>query len=250
MMRKQYHCWPTPLLVSVIYLLGSLSAYCFYHPGGQRAEPGASASAISKANANPHVGKSLTVGGSGSSPNDQHEDANPAYFGYRFYNASTGRWLSRDPLGEEAAMRAISEGAEKQNDWDRVEEYQSASTKPAYLFLQNAAIQAYDWLGLCTVVGPLAPDRGAYFGLGDLKRHKLGKGPPATVIWSLPCGAFMYIVNIEVTSKPTAGSGGERITNGGKSAELSVETRYAMFHSISSALAATSANFTCCCEPR
>jgi RHS repeat-associated protein len=35
------------------------------------------------------------------SPNCQDPETAPSFHGYRYYNASTGRWLSRDPIGEE-----------------------------------------------------------------------------------------------------------------------------------------------------
>jgi hypothetical protein len=34
------------------------------------------------------------------SPNCQDPETDPAFHGYRYYNASTGRWLSRDPIDE------------------------------------------------------------------------------------------------------------------------------------------------------
>jgi RHS repeat-associated protein len=34
----------------------------------------------------------------------QDDETDLLYYGYRYYNASTGRWLSRDPLGEKTSM--------------------------------------------------------------------------------------------------------------------------------------------------
>ncbi len=46
------------------------------------------------------------------------------YYGYRYYNSSTGQWLSRDPIGEEGGLNL-------------------------YGFVHNNAIDAHDNLGLC-----------------------------------------------------------------------------------------------------
>lgn len=35
----------------------------------------------------------------------QDDESDLLYYGYRYYNASTGRWISRDPLGDEAFVR-------------------------------------------------------------------------------------------------------------------------------------------------
>jgi RHS repeat-associated protein len=35
------------------------------------------------------------------SPNSHDGETAPVFYGYRYYNASTGRWLNRDPIEEE-----------------------------------------------------------------------------------------------------------------------------------------------------
>jgi len=34
----------------------------------------------------------------------QDDESDLVYYGYRYYNASTGRWLSRDPIGEKGGI--------------------------------------------------------------------------------------------------------------------------------------------------
>jgi RHS repeat-associated protein len=53
----------------------------------------------------------------------QDDESGFNYYGYRYYNASTGRWLSREPLGE-------------------------AESVNLYTFCSNEAISALDYLGL------------------------------------------------------------------------------------------------------
>jgi RHS repeat-associated protein len=38
----------------------------------------------------------------------QDDEAGFLYYGYRYYNAGTGRWLSRDPMGEQGSMNLYS----------------------------------------------------------------------------------------------------------------------------------------------
>jgi len=53
----------------------------------------------------------------------QDDESDLIYYGYRYYNASTGRWLSRDPLGE-------------------------AGGKNLYVFVLNDPLRYFDFLGL------------------------------------------------------------------------------------------------------
>ena len=59
----------------------------------------------------------------------QDDETDLAYYGYRYYNANTGRWLSRDPIGEQIS----EEGVEEPN---------------LYCFVANDSVVGYDFLGL------------------------------------------------------------------------------------------------------
>lgn len=54
--------------------------------------------------ANPVVRQSLGGGGFRFSTKYQDDESDLLYYGYRYYNASTGRWLSRDPSGEKGGL--------------------------------------------------------------------------------------------------------------------------------------------------
>ena len=62
----------------------------------------------------------------------QDEESGMAYYGYRYYNPSTGRWLSRDPIGERGGANLL--GLNK-----------------------NDPCNAVDNLGLSSVDGPVGP---------------------------------------------------------------------------------------------
>ena len=60
------------------------------------------------------------------------------YYGYRYYNPSTGRWPSRDPIGEPGF------------EVSRKPSRKSASIQPdLYLFVHNDAVNRADFHGLC-----------------------------------------------------------------------------------------------------
>jgi hypothetical protein len=61
-----------------------------------------------------------------------------------FYSPSTGRWLSRDPIGDESSLRSLSLGNVTTEQLLRKE-----ALKPQLLFVQNNPIAAIDPLGLC-----------------------------------------------------------------------------------------------------
>jgi RHS repeat-associated protein len=63
------------------------------------------------------------------------DESDLLYYGYRYYNASTGRWLSRDPLGSMRRNRSV------QASWQRV-------AANEYLFVQNDSCDLIDALGL------------------------------------------------------------------------------------------------------
>jgi len=75
----------------------------------------------------------------------QDDETDLLYYGYRYYNASTGRWISRDPIGEVgfhvqtrgAPTKGISENLIIGNIGEN-----------SYLFVRNDPLTTYDFLGL------------------------------------------------------------------------------------------------------
>lgn len=74
----------------------------------------------------------------------QDDETDLLYYGHRYYSASTGRWLSKDPLGDEAFFRSYSA------DKDEIAQMllRVESLKPSYVFALNQPISAIDLLGL------------------------------------------------------------------------------------------------------
>ena len=110
-------------LASAICLLAPMSLYCFCNPGPLP---------LAKANAVRFLTKY------------QDDEGAFVYYGYRYYNASTGRWLSRDPLGEESFLRQY------RADKDEVEQMQllRETQKPSYNFVLNNTVNCIDKTGL------------------------------------------------------------------------------------------------------
>ncbi|MGO8931772.1 MAG: hypothetical protein ACLQU3_33370 [Limisphaerales bacterium] len=61
-----------------------------------------------------------------------------------FYNPSTGRWISRDPLGDESFLKPHTLG-----DIATEQVLRQEALKPPFLFPQNNPISSIDPLGLC-----------------------------------------------------------------------------------------------------
>ena len=70
------------------------------------------------------------------------------YYGYRYYNPSTGRWISRDPIGDDAFFNQPIQNL----DQDGVSDLSSEVNDPSYLFVKNGPLNNVDWLGLNTVI--------------------------------------------------------------------------------------------------
>ncbi|MBI2442158.1 MAG: hypothetical protein HYV35_12405 [Lentisphaerae bacterium] len=66
------------------------------------------------------------------------------YYGYRYYSPSLGRWLSRDPIGEQKFYDIYTRGM----NWRDKTKLYNESLKPAYLFVKNAALNNIDALGI------------------------------------------------------------------------------------------------------
>jgi hypothetical protein len=67
-----------------------------------------------------------------------------ADYGYRYYDPLTGRWPSRDPIGDKSFYDAYISGASLQEQADAMRD----RLKPPYLMIRNDAINASDRLGL------------------------------------------------------------------------------------------------------
>jgi RHS repeat-associated protein len=153
MMMKNTDHWLTPALISAVYLLGSIAAHCFWNPEGRGDGVAVADSPDAKAVSQCLYGASREV----IRATGPMAQANPfrfstkyrdgetglAYYGYRYYNASTGRWLSRDPLSEQAftTFSVSSFGADPDMS--------------VYLFVNNNAISDIDWLGESVWNGPV-----------------------------------------------------------------------------------------------
>jgi RHS repeat-associated protein len=115
------------------------------------------------------------------------DESDLVYYGYRYYNPSTGRWLSRDPILEYAfeanfhPMTGFVDNAEDANE---------------YLFVRNNSLSGYDVTGLCVTVrsGPGT----VVGGIGTVILHHpiiRTSYPPVTDTFSLRCPNSMpYLV--------------------------------------------------------
>jgi len=74
-----------------------------------------------------------------------HEGNGLVYYGYRFYTPETGRWPSRDPIGDESFRRRLCENKSKAFCRSIVRR----SLDLLYQFVHNSPIGGYDLLGLC-----------------------------------------------------------------------------------------------------
>ena len=66
------------------------------------------------------------------------------YYGYRFYSPKLGRWLSRDPMGDEAFLRRFVAG----RTWQQQRKYREESFQLLYLFVANNTFNSVDIFGL------------------------------------------------------------------------------------------------------
>jgi RHS repeat-associated protein len=66
------------------------------------------------------------------------------YYGYRYLSTATGRWLSRDPFGEESFIVRITKGVSKSLE----QRLRVAGLKPLYAAVGNNPLSVIDILGL------------------------------------------------------------------------------------------------------
>jgi RHS repeat-associated protein len=203
-------------------------------------------------------------------------------YGYRYYDPTTGRWPSRDPLGDEAFFQKYTElsSLELFSTLDNVRK------SNLYSFVDNNGINGLDKYGLhgfpavdcdgtastatcCSWTAVVGADASNNFTIGALTAHRLTGGPAAEVVWTDPCniaanaghtierisvskrpnevidtGYTMNGVFIKTGTKTIQRAGGERII--GNDGLMFVFTRWALTHSGAQAQAASSATFCCC----
>jgi len=125
------------------------------------------------------------------------------YYGYRYYNASTGRFLSRDPMGDEAFLQGFLSG-KIPSEQGRVRE---RSRQPPYLFVENNPVAHIDPLGLdlaysgcecCPGIEDAIKRVNNALKTGECKKwfeehgHDYSPGPPSRDVrchgkWKIPC---------------------------------------------------------------
>jgi RHS repeat-associated protein len=74
------------------------------------------------------------------------DETDMAYYGHRYYNPSTGRWLSRDPIYEESFVNFNFEGRLPKRFRNRSDGEQT------YVFVRNDAVNKIDWDGLLVLL--------------------------------------------------------------------------------------------------
>lgn len=74
----------------------------------------------------------------------QDQETGLLYYGYRYYQPQTGRWLSRDPLGDAAFLSRHLRGMRRKEAVRTIKE----SLKPLYTFVENNPVDWVDVLGL------------------------------------------------------------------------------------------------------
>jgi RHS repeat-associated protein len=72
------------------------------------------------------------------------EETDLLYYGYRYYSVSAGRWLSREPLGDDSFLTSYSESRSRTERWRLLRQ----ALQPTYGFVQNNPIAGKDILGL------------------------------------------------------------------------------------------------------
>jgi len=76
----------------------------------------------------------------------QDDETDLVYYGYRYYNASTGRWLSKDPLGDLSFRMSYLASLPPREQGIRARQL---PTGDDYMFVENNPLNQIDRLGLC-----------------------------------------------------------------------------------------------------
>jgi len=103
----------------------------------------------------------------------QDDETDLLYYGYRYYNGSTGRWLSRDPIEEEGALfRLLSNDPNNDSDYlglvsikdikALITDSITESAEAIFNFLQNHPAKAWEISALNRLLPPLKR-RAAHF---------------------------------------------------------------------------------------
>jgi RHS repeat-associated protein len=74
----------------------------------------------------------------------QDDETDLLYYGHRYYSATTGRWATRDPLGEPGFALSMGPVAPASGSTRKVE-------RNVYLFASNGSLNVFDFLGLAVV---------------------------------------------------------------------------------------------------
>jgi RHS repeat-associated protein len=83
----------------------------------------------------------------------QDDETDLLYYGFRYYSASVGRWISRDPIGEQAFLEAqLAHSSDLKSQALR-----RHALLPGYLFAVNDAVGSVDVLGMW-VAGDTPPN--------------------------------------------------------------------------------------------
>ena len=95
------------------------------------------------------------------------------YYGYRYYSPELGRWISRDPIGEQGAILFLGQSSIHLDD--ELQDYfdnrwtESEYEEQAYHFVTNDPIDTIDLLGLQNAQRRISGQRGVPH--RSLKRH-------------------------------------------------------------------------------
>jgi RHS repeat-associated protein len=187
----------------------------------------------------------------------EQRDAETGFYnyGYRYYDPVTGRWPSRDPLGDIAFLLDFLDKNDAKGKMIDLESLlrKEINSGNLYHFVHNAPLASIDFLGLadcdgkasatkcCYWTGDIAADSAYGFDYGNLWKYKTGQGgSPAQVGWSDPCNPTTTVEKFKITGRPTPGSGG------GGALRMNIETRYALKNSGSDGMAASKKDFCCC----
>jgi RHS repeat-associated protein len=132
--------WIRPSLVSGIWLLAAVSGHCFWNSGAHNTST-AALKALSPRDYGPSGFPAIGPMAKGNAirgfNEHQADETDIRYYGFRYYNASTGKWLSRDPAEEQGFALSTARGKRR-----------LVPDSNAYGFVNNATIGHYDYLGL------------------------------------------------------------------------------------------------------